>query len=146
MIALLLDLANIFGGFLLAIPLLMHIPRVGDDLARADRTLAPFAWVVGVVALVAGGYYLIVHLTSGPRVFHFELIGIAVGVALLWNRLTGRARDGGAGTRGGPGADGGAGVRSGTTTTQVEGVALLLAVFGLIAIIVGIQGLFTPDG
>ena len=45
------------------------------------------------------------------------------GVALLWDRLTGR-----------PG-------RSAAT-----GPALLLAVLGLIAIAVGIQGLFTPDG
>ena len=45
-------------------------------------------------------------------------------MALLWDRLTGR--DGGPdGRRPGP--------------------ALLLAVFGLIAIVVGIQGLFTPD-
>ena len=33
LMALLLDLANIVGGFLLAIPLLQQIPRVGDDLA-----------------------------------------------------------------------------------------------------------------
>src|SRR6476646_3560880 len=88
--ALLLDLANITGGFLLAISLLRRLPRVGDDLSRFAARIAPFGWVVGIVALVAGGYYLIVHLTSGPHVFHFELVGIAVGVALLWDRLTGR--------------------------------------------------------
>jgi hypothetical protein len=87
MIALLLDLSNIIGGFVLAIALLQRIPRVGDDLARADTTVRPYAWIVGVVALVAGGYYLIVHLTSGPHVFHFEVVGIAVGIALLRDRL-----------------------------------------------------------
>jgi hypothetical protein len=151
-IALLLDLANIFGGFLLAIPLLAQIPRIGDDLVRADRTLAPFAWIVGVVALVAGGYYLIVHLTDGPHVFHFELIGIAVGVALLWNRLR-RPSGLGDGVRGSSTTDRGlfeerhdSGPRAGTATPlQVEGTALLLAIFGLIAILVGLQGLFTPD-
>ena len=127
MIALLLDLANIVGGFLLAIGLLQRIPRIGDDLVRLNTTLTPFAWVVGVIALVAGGYYLIVHLTSGPHVFHFEVIGIAVGVALLWDRLTGR-----------PAPEHGTG-------TVLTGRSLLLAVLGVIAIIVGVQGLFTPN-
>jgi hypothetical protein len=126
-IALLLDLANMIGGFLLAIGLLQRIPRVGDDLVQANTRVTPFGWVVGVVALVAGGYYLIVHLTSGPRVFHFEVIGIAVGVALLWDRLTGR-----------PAPEHGAG-------TVLMGRSLLLAILGVIAIIVGVQGLFTPD-
>ncbi|WP_460806458.1 hypothetical protein [Micromonospora zhanjiangensis] len=92
--ALLLDLANIVGGFLLAVALLRRLPRVGDDLGRFAGRIAAFGWVVGVVALVTGGYYLIVHLVSGPRVFHFEVVGIAVGVALLWDRLTGRAAPG----------------------------------------------------
>jgi hypothetical protein len=127
-IALLLDLANIVGGFLLAIGVLRRVPRIGDDLARfADRAAAA-RWVVGIVALVAGGYYLLVHLFSGPHVFHFEVVGIGVGVALLWSQLTGRPRP-----QPGP--------ASGAT-----GAALLLAVLGLIAIVVGIQGLFTPDG
>ncbi|SBT52501.1 hypothetical protein [Micromonospora auratinigra] len=126
--ALLLDLANIVGGFLLAVALLGSLPRVGDDLRRLAGRVAPFAWVVGVVALVTGGYWLIVHLVSGPRVFHFEVVGILVGLALLWDRLTGRPapRD--------QGSDGATGLR------------LLLAIFGVIAIVVGIQGLFTPDG
>lgn len=127
MIALLLDLANIVGGFLLAVGLSHRIPRVGDDLARANAAVAPFGWVVGVVALVAGGYYLIVHLTSGPHVFHFEVVGIAVGVVLLWDRLTGR-----------PAPQRGA-------DTVLVGRSLLVAVLGVIAIIVGVQGLFTPD-
>ena len=121
--ALLLDLANIAGGFLLAVPLLVRLPRIGDGVGRFGERTAPYGWVVGIVALVAGGYYLLVHLISGPRLFHFEVVGLAVGVALLWDRLTGR-----------PG-------RSAAT-----GPALLLAVLGLIAIVVGIQGLFTPDG
>jgi hypothetical protein len=127
LMALLLDLANIVGGFLLAIPLLQQIPRIGDDLTRAQHRIAPFAWVVGIVALVAGGYWLIVHLTDGPHVFHFEVVGIAVGVALLWDRLTGRPAV----------ADG--------PRSDVNGVPLLLAILGVIAIVVGIQGLFTPD-
>jgi hypothetical protein len=126
--ALLLDLANIVGGFLLAVALLRHLPRVGDDLGRFGDRVAAYGWVVGIVALVAGGYYLIVHLVSGPRVFHFEVVGIGVGLALLWHRLTGRPRQ----RDGGP--------------PSATGVSLLLAIFGLIAIVVGIQGLFTPDG
>lgn len=124
MIALLLDVANILGGFLLAMALLEQTPRVGDDLRGFAQKLAPFKWIVGVVALVAGGYYLIVHLTSGPRLFHFGLVGIGVGVALLWDRLAGR-----------PAPNGG-----------TSGKPLLLAIFGLVAIIVGLQGLFTPNG
>ena len=138
MIALLLDLANIFGGYLLAVPLLAGIPQIGDDVARTDRLLRPFAWVVGVVALVAGGFYAIVHLTEG-RLLHFEVVGIAVGVALLWERLTGRpplAPDDRPVNRGGTATG---------LSTSVQGKTLLLAVFGLIAIVVGIQGLFTPN-
>jgi hypothetical protein len=126
--ALLLDLANIVGGFLLAISLLRRLPSVGDDLGRFAARVAPFGWIVGIVALVTGGYYILVHVFDGPHVFHFEVVGVLVGLALLWDRLTGRnaPRD----------ADGGA------STT----LGLVLAVFGIIAIIVGIQGLFTPDG
>ena len=124
--ALLLDLANIVGGFLLAVALVERLPRIGGDLGRAAAQVARFGWVVGVVALVAGGYYLLAHLFSGPRVFHFEVVGIAVGIALLWDRLTRRPRQ--------------------APSDTVTGVALLLAIFGLIAIVVGIQGLFTPDG
>jgi hypothetical protein len=127
MIALVLDLANIVGGFLLATVLFRRVPRVGDDLVRANATIAPYAWLIGIMALVASGYYLIVHLTSGPHVFHFEVIGIAVGVALLWDRLTGRPA-----------------VKE-RSRTGLEGRSLLVAVLGVIAIIVGIQGLFTPD-
>jgi hypothetical protein len=126
-IALLLDLSNIVGGFLLAAGLFRRSPRIGADLARAAAVIAPFGWVVGVVALVTGGYYLIVHATSGPHVFHFELVAIGVGVALLWDRLTGRRP---------PRLD-----ERGTAT----GAGLLLAIFGIIAIIVGVQGLFTPN-
>jgi hypothetical protein len=127
-IALLLDLANIVGGFLLAIALLQRTPRIGAELVRANAAVTPFAWIVGVVALTAGGYYLIVHLTAGPHVFHFEVVGIAVGVALLRDRLTGHPAP-----------------QDGQPTTTLEGTSLLLAVLGVIAIIVGIQGLFTPD-
>jgi hypothetical protein len=127
MIAFLLDASNILGGFLLAIALLEQSPKVGDDLGRGAARLAPFGWIVGIVALVCGGYYLIVHLTSGPHVFHFEIVAIGVGIALLWDRLKGRSVDR-------------AVVRSGTT-----GAGLLLAIFGIIAIIVGIEGLFTPN-
>jgi hypothetical protein len=126
--ALLLDLSNIVGGFLLSAALLRGVPRMGTGVARVAALVAPFAWVVGVVALVAGGYYLIVHVVSGPHVFHFEVVGIGVGVVLLWNRLTGRPDP-----RGGHQVD-------------PTGTALLLAVFGLIAIVVGVQGLLTPDG
>ena len=122
--ALLLDLANIVGGLLLAVPLLLQIPSAGDGVARFTGKLAPWAWVVGVVALVAGGYYLIVHLFSGPRVLHFEVVGIAVGLALLWDRIRGRERP---------------------EPAAPVGWGLLLSIFGVIAIIVGIQGLFTPD-
>jgi hypothetical protein len=122
--ALLLDLANILGGLLLAVPLLRQIPSAGEGLARFTGRVGRWAWVVGVVALVAGGYYLIVHVFSGPRVFHFEVVGIAVGLALLWDRIRGRERAEPAG---------------------VHGSALLLSIFGLIALVVGIQGLFTPD-
>ena len=128
MLALILDLCNILGGFLLAIGLLALIPNAGDNLARFAERLSPFRWIVGVAALVCGGYFLIVHLVSGPRVFHFELVGIAVGVLLLWDRL----RAGRLAHRDLP-------------ASGAQGAGLVLAVFGIIAMIVGLQGIFTPD-
>jgi hypothetical protein len=136
--AALLDLSNIVGGFLLAAALVAATPSIGGAVARAASAVARFAPVVGVVALVAGGYYVIEHATSGPHLFHFELVGVGVGVALLWDRLTGRpvswslqqpphqAQQ----------------PQQGTPPT---GAGLLLAVFGLIAIVVGVQGLVTPN-
>jgi len=121
--ALLLDLANIVGGLLLAVPLLLQIPAAADGVGRVAGRIAPWAWVVGVVALVAGGYYLLVHVFSGPHVFHFEVVGILVGLALLWDRLRGRERP----------------------EPGLRGWGLLLSIFGVIAVVVGIQGLFTPD-
>jgi hypothetical protein len=121
LMALVLDLANLAGGFLLAAGLLRRLPRVGDDLGRLADRGAVFGWVIGIVALVAAGFYLIAHLVSG-RLYHFEVVGLGVGVALLWQRLTGRQ------------------------PSTKDGPVLLLAVFGLIAFVVGIQGLFTPDG
>ncbi|WP_300576354.1 hypothetical protein [Phenylobacterium sp.] len=127
-IALLLDLSNIFGGFLLAIGLLARLPSVGDNLADAARKLGPLGWIVGVIALICGGYYLIVHLTSGPRLFHFEVVAIIAGVLLLWDRL-GLAR------------------RTGQEIPESRstGAGLIVAIFGVIAILVGLQGLFTPN-
>jgi hypothetical protein len=145
LMALLLDLANIVGGFLLAIAVLRLLPRVGDDLARFAARMGPFGWIVGVVALVAGGFYVIVHLLDGPGLLHFEVVGIGVGLALLWDRLTGRRR---AAEAEPPTATAPGSVTTRSTTTAsatVTGAALLLAIFGLIAIAVGIQGLFTPD-
>ena len=127
--ALVLDLANIVGGLLLAVPLLRQIPAAADGLAGFDRRVAPWGWVIGVVALVAGGFYLIVHAFSGPRILHFEVVGIAVGVALLWDRIRGRQR-----AAGNP-----------AEPATRSGSELLLSIFGVIAVIVGIQGLFTPD-
>ena len=130
-VALLLDLANIAGGFLLAVGLLRRLPRLGDDVARIAARTAGFGWIIGIIALVAAGYYVIVHLVSGPRLFHFEVVGVGVGLALLWHRLTGK--------RSSPN-------EPDDHQSVPTGVSLLLAIFGLIAIIVGIQGLFTPDG
>nr|WP_239123634.1 hypothetical protein [Rhizocola hellebori] len=144
--ALLLDLANILGGFLLAIALLRKLPRVGDDLSSFAARVAPFGWLVGVVALVAAGFYVIVHLVSGPYLLHFEVVGIGVGIALLWDRLRGRTGDD---TAISPQTVTGAGVATQRLTVigrdTATGLTLLLAIFGIIAIVVGIQGLFTPD-
>jgi hypothetical protein len=149
--AALLDLANIVGGFLLASALLIDLPRVGPGIGRVAARVARVTAVVGVLALVMGGYYLIVHLANGPHVFHFELVGIGVGVALLRERLFprtgGAASASRAGLAAGPTAPIGAVPAAGPTVqAAVSGGALLLAVFGLIAVVVGIQGLFTPDG
>jgi hypothetical protein len=125
LIALLLDLASLAGGAVLAADLLADVPRVGRAAARAAAVAARFARAIGVVALATGGFYLLVHLTSGPHVFVFELVGVGVGTALLRDRLF-------------P-------ARSGATSGGSGAVGLLLAVFGLVAMVVGLQGLVTPD-
>ncbi len=126
MLSLLLDIANILGGFLLAIGLLAKIPNVGDDLAKGAASLAQLGWLIGIVALVAAGYFLIVHLTTGPHLFHYEVVGLITGILLLTDR-----------------------VRAGRNTADpvakgADGFTTAVAVFGVIAIIVGFQGLFTP--
>ena len=145
LMALLLDAANIIGGLLLAIPLLGRFPVI----ARVTARIAPWRWLIGIVALVAGGYYLIVHLISGPRLFHFEVVGIAVGVLLAWDRLTGRrplvpAAPEHATTTHGGGLTAPAPATA-PSPAELSGPALLIAVFGIIAIVVGLQGLFTPN-
>ena len=50
MIALVLDLANIVGGFLLATVLFRRVPRVSYDLVRANATIAPYAWLIGIMS------------------------------------------------------------------------------------------------
>jgi hypothetical protein len=161
--AALLDLTNLVGGFLLAAALLTELPRVGPGMARVAGATARVTVAVGVLALASGGYYLILHLTAGPHVFHFELIGIGIGVATLRDRLfPGR----GSGT--GTGTDSSSAPSTAISATDtaisapdtaisatstatsapgtVTGSRLLLAVFGLIAMGVGLQGLLTPDG
>ncbi|MEV6347574.1 hypothetical protein [Actinoplanes sp. NPDC051851] len=128
--ALLLDLANIIGGLLLAVPLLLRLPTIGYDLGRFAARIAGWTWIIGVVALVAGGYWLLVHIFSGPGILHFEVVGIAVGLLLTWDRLTGR--------RVLP-------ENPPNTPVEVSGPALIIAIVGLIAIVVGVQGLFTPN-
>jgi hypothetical protein len=155
LMALLLDVANIIGGLLLAIPLLGHFPVI----ARLTARIAPWRWLAGIVALVAGGYFLIVHLISGPHLFHFEVVGIAVGVILTWERLTGRrplvpaspvpvaaapASGSGSGSPD-PAASPAPAATPAAGPADLAGPALLVAVFGIIAIIVGVQGLFTPN-
>ncbi|MBO3743374.1 hypothetical protein [Actinoplanes flavus] len=143
LMALLLDIANIVGGLLLAIPLLGRFPVV----ARVTARIAPWRWLAGIAALVAGGYFLIVHLISGPHLFHFEVVGIAVGVLLTWERLTGRKPLVPAAPVTTPAAPSPSAEPAPVAVAPADpaGPALLVAVFGIIAIMVGLQGLFTPN-
>ncbi|AEV83511.1 hypothetical protein ACWT_2930 [Actinoplanes sp. SE50] len=124
--AFLLDLCNILGGLLLAIPLLRRLPNVGDNLERFTDRVARWAWLIGIVALIAAGYFLIVHLFEG-HIWHFEVVGIAVGLLLTWEKFTGRR------------------ILEAPGPAEPAGRALVIAIFGVIAIIVGIEGLFTPN-
>ncbi|GAA4604055.1 hypothetical protein BJY16_004845 [Actinoplanes octamycinicus] len=124
--AYLLDFANILGGLLLAVPLLRRVPSVGGGLERFADRVARWSWLIGIVALVAAGFFLIVHLFDG-RILHFEVVGLAVGLLLTWEKFTGRRA---------PGTTG---------TSEPAGWALAVAIFGVIAVVVGIQGLFTPN-
>jgi hypothetical protein len=124
--AFVLDLANILGGLLLAVPLLRRVPNAGGGLERFTGRLARWSWLIGIVALVAAGFFFIVHLFEG-RLWHFEVVGLAVGALLTWEKFTGRRIL----DRSGPAEPG--------------GLSLAIAIFGLIAIIVGVEGLFTPN-
>lgn len=125
LIGLALDVANILGGFLLAAPLLVQLPNVGDALGRFAARLAPWGWVIGIVALVAGGFFLFAHLFGG-YILHFEVVGICVGLLLAWERLTGRRPFGA------------------QAAPSASGVGLIVCIFGIIAILVGLEGLVTP--
>ncbi len=124
--AFVLDLANILGGLLLAIPLLRRLPNVGGGLERFADRLARWSWLVGIVALIAGGFYFIVHLIDG-HIWHFEVVGLAVGALLTWEKFTGRR------------------ILDAPGPAEPAGRALVIAIFGVIAILVGIEGLFTPN-
>ncbi len=134
-----LDLSLLVGGFLLAAVLLQQIPQIARGVESAASTLNRFRLVVAVVALVAAGYFLIVHAVSGPQVLHFEVVGLLVGICLLLTSTpasaSGAPRTSSSGRR----------AVSGPTNVTQDPRALLLAVLGLIAIIVGLQGLITPN-
>ncbi|BCY10590.1 hypothetical protein [Actinoplanes sp. L3-i22] len=124
--AFLLDLANILGGLLLAIPLLRRVPNVGGGLERFTDRVADWSWLVGIVALITAGFFFIVHLIDG-HIWHFEVVGLAVGALLTWEKFTGKR------------------ILRPAGTGDPAGLSLAIAIFGVIAIIVGIEGLFTPN-
>lgn len=124
--AFLLDLANIFGGLLLSIPLLRRLPNVGGGLERFTERVSRWSWLIGIVALIAGGFFFIVHLIDG-HIWHFEVVAIAVGLLLCWEKFTGKR------------------ILDTPGPAEPAGRALVIAIFGVIAIIVGIEGLFTPN-
>ncbi|WIM99505.1 hypothetical protein ACTOB_003162 [Actinoplanes oblitus] len=124
--AYLLDFANILGGLLLGIPLLRRVPGVGTGLERFADRAARWSWPIGIIALIAAGFFLIVHLFDG-RILHFEVVGLAVGLLLTWEKFTGRR------------------ILGSTGPAEPAGWALAIAIFGVIAVVVGIQGLFTPN-
>jgi hypothetical protein len=50
----LFGIALILAGLILGVSALQAIPRIGDDLARAGRSLSQVRTVIGVVVLVLG--------------------------------------------------------------------------------------------
>lgn len=55
----LFGVALLLAGLILAMSALQGIPRVGDDLARAGRALAPVRTLIGIAVLVLGVLSLI---------------------------------------------------------------------------------------
>ena len=112
----------------------MLVDRFGEDIdyMPSGDGLVGLVWVlpviVGGVALACGGYFLILHLMSGPRIFHFEIVGLITGVLLLWERLNLARRTG-----------------RDLPASGSSGAGLILAIFGVIATLVGLQGLFTQN-
>ena len=115
MIWLFLHLANIFGGILLALPMIIELSKPNSNVKSSAKSAGEYGWIVGIVALVTGGYFLIVHLDT-LDVTHYEVVAVIVGLLLIAPRL-GRSISG-------------------------QGPRLLVGIFGLIALLVGLQGLF----
>ncbi len=49
-----LGVSLVLAGLILAVSALRSIPRIGDELAKAGRTLEQVRIVIGVVVLIAG--------------------------------------------------------------------------------------------
>lgn len=115
----LFDLSNIAAGLILGISAFGKIDNLGEKLETVVSWLSPYKVVFGVISLILGLYFLF-----RPGYLVHDITGIAVGLLLLSDKLK-----------------------------QVPAVGALLAtvskflspfevVVGIIAVVVGILGLF----
>ncbi len=57
--SLLLEIANIIAGLVLAAGIVTSIPAIGKDIARVARWLGRFQTIIGIIAIVVGIWGLI---------------------------------------------------------------------------------------
>ena len=55
----LVEIANIIAGLVLAAGIVTSIPAVGKDIARVARWLGRFQTIIGIIAIVVGIWGLI---------------------------------------------------------------------------------------
>jgi membrane protein HdeD len=53
----LVEIANIIAGLILAMGILPNIPAIGKDLARVAKWLGGFQTIIGVISLIIGLLY-----------------------------------------------------------------------------------------
>ncbi len=129
-IALILDLANIAGGLLLAQETIIQLFKLGakNPIRAIAESLQPLKIYIGLAALGTGLYWLLFHIFKGQSIWLFEIIGIVMGLILANNKINEKAG------------------RELITQQHLDKVQPFYGIFGLIAIAAGIYGLILPNG
>jgi len=129
-IALILDIANISGGLILAQETITSFFKLDkqNPIRGISESIAPFKTYIGIAALMSGLYWLLFHLFKGQSVWLFEIIGIALGMILANSTINQKAG------------------KELITQKHLDTVQPFYGILGVIAIVAGIYGLILPNG